>query len=97
MITEKEQEVFELMATGMPKSEISRNVGISKRTVERCFKSLRVSHEAKNNFSLYSVASVWTMAGELMATLESLINYCRDDNVRREAQKRLTELKDKYK
>lgn len=97
MITEKEQEVFELMATGMPKDEIRRNAGVSKRTVERCFESLRDRYGAKNNFSLYSVAANWLMAGELMATLESLVNYCVDDGVRREAKKRLIELETKYK
>jgi DNA-binding CsgD family transcriptional regulator len=97
MISDKDREIIELMALGMPKDEISLNLGVSKRTVERTFVELRATYGAKNNVSLYSVATAELMAGELMATLETVLTYCPNLEVKREARKRLTELENKYK
>lgn len=97
MVTEKQKEVFELMATGMPKSEISRNLGVTERTVERVFEELRGIYGAKTNPTLYSTAATYLLVGELMATLENVVLYSINLDVKRLAEKRLKELEEKYK
>lgn len=96
MKAEKEQEIFRLIGQGLPKATICSNLGISPRTVERAFQNLRAKYEASDTFSLYSLAGTSLLVGELMATLETVINYCGESEVRRAAEKRLNELNEKY-
>lgn len=96
-LTKRQTRVVELMGAGLTIEAIGLNLSISPRTVQKHVESIRARLGLKTTYSLAAQAGTMMMAGELMATLESLLNYCTNLEVKREAQKRLAELELKYK
>lgn len=56
MLTNREKEVTQLAANGLSAKEISRQLGISKRTVEAHLKASRIKLKANNTSHLISIA-----------------------------------------
>lgn len=96
MKPERQREIFNLMVAGHSKAEISLKLSITPKTVERAFEKLREKYGAHDTNRLYSVAGASLLAGELMATLETVIIYCKEPDVTQAAAKRLKELEEKY-